>query len=294
MAPATSSCTSRRASSTWRARRRSPTPAPVTQTSDFDRSARQQRVITSVREQLDLSSLLAPGVIQDLLKTFRPSIKTDIPPDKIPKLIQLAQEIDLDKRISLVLDPPDYSTDVLPCPPRRPVRAQANVAKMRKDVANIFKKDRADVERATEIKSEGAVVHVLNGTASTNAKTTRIADRARLHGRERDRAADQRRARGPPGLRTQTVITRLQRASQDAMPATIALLEKTFGVTAITADDPAQEADIVIVVGSDTPRSNPDATAAGAQTARSSTGPSSWRRVAGRPRVSRPASASWL
>ena len=50
------------------------------------------------------------------------------------------------------------------------------MAKIRKDVANVFKRDRADVERATEMKGEGAVVHVLNGTDSTNAKTTRIAD----------------------------------------------------------------------------------------------------------------------
>ncbi|MFN8624218.1 MAG: LCP family protein [Chloroflexota bacterium] len=219
-------------------------------TSDFDRVARQQRVITSVREQLDLSSLLAPGVIQDLLGTFRKSIKTDIPPDKIPKLIQLAQGIDLDKRISLVLDPPDYSQTCYPCPPDGLYVLKANVPKIRKDVQNIFKKDRAEVERATVMKGEGAVVNVVNGSGGTNVKTTRLAEALDALGVSavvppvNGGAADR-------SDYTDTVIT-VYNGAEQAMPETISFLEDTLGVTAQTATDDTQQADIVIIVGANT------------------------------------------
>ena len=221
------------------------------ETSDFDRTARQQRVIASVREQLDLSALLAPGVIGDLLETFRSSIKTDIPPAKIPKLIQLAQEIDLDERISLVLDPPDYSETCYPCPPDGQYVLRANVAKIRKDVGNIFKRDRADVERATEMKSEGAIVHVLNGTRNSNVRTTRISDVLDSFGVNAIVPPVNAGAADSSDF-TETVIT-VYNGAEQAMPSTIAFLERTFDVTAVTAEDPTQEADIVIVVGTGTP-----------------------------------------
>ena len=53
-------------------------------TSDFDRSARQQRVITSVRDQTDLSSILQPGVLSELIKEFRKDVKTNVPPKQLP------------------------------------------------------------------------------------------------------------------------------------------------------------------------------------------------------------------
>ena len=204
-----------------------------------------------MREQLDLSALLAPGVIGDLLETFRSSIKTDIPPAKIPKLIQLAQEIDLDERISLVLDPPDYSETCYPCPPDGQYVLRANVAKIRKDVGNIFKRDRADVERATEMKSEGAIVHVLNGTRNSNVRTTRISDVLDSFGVNAIVPPVNAGAADSSDF-TETVIT-VYNGAEQAMPSTIAFLERTFDVTAVTAEDPTQEADIVIVVGTGTP-----------------------------------------
>ncbi len=224
-------------------------------TSDFDRSARQQRVITSVRDQLDLPSLLAPGVLPDLIRTFRSSIKTDIPPDKIPALIQLVQDIDLDKRISLALDPPTYSSVCYPCPPSGLYVLQANVSRMRKDVANVFKRSRGDFDRAAELKGEGAVVHVLNGTSAANTRSTRISDYLASVGID---------AVVPPvagGAADRTdyteTVLRVYNGAQDEMPATIAFLEKTFKVTAEPVDDPAQEADIVVIVGSRTPALKP-------------------------------------
>lgn len=160
------------------------------------------------------------------------------------------QELDLDKRISLALDPPDYSTVCWPCPPSGLYVLKANVAKMRKDVANIFKKDRADVERASEMKGEGAVVHVLNGTRSSNVKATRISDVLDSFGVNAIVPPIDGGAAASDDF-TDTVIT-VYNGAQEAMPTTIAFLEQKFGVTSVTADDAAQEADIVIVVGSKT------------------------------------------
>jgi len=72
-------------------------------TNDFDRSARQQRVITSVRDQTDLSSILQPGVLAELIKEFKKDVKTNIPPKMVPGMLSLAQDIDLDRRENLVL-----------------------------------------------------------------------------------------------------------------------------------------------------------------------------------------------
>src|SRR5688500_15224058 len=66
--------------------------------SDFDRAARQQRLFSSVRDQLDLSSLFAPGVIDKLVKQVTRHVRTNIPPKMIPRLVSLAQEVDLDRR----------------------------------------------------------------------------------------------------------------------------------------------------------------------------------------------------
>ncbi|MFO1541237.1 MAG: LCP family protein [Chloroflexota bacterium] len=224
-------------------------------TSDFDRAARQQRVITSVRDQIDLASLLAPGVIRDLLRTFRDSVKTDIPPDRIPALIGLAQEIDLDERISLVLDPPEFSQTCYPCPPDGLYVLKANVPRIRKAVQNVFKRDRADVERAERMKGEGAVVDVLNGTSASNLWTTRLADYLASMGVN---------AAVPPvngGLAdrddyTGTTIILLNGARGE-MPETVAYLEGLFETTATDAEDPDASADIVVIVGKGSPRLKP-------------------------------------
>ena len=86
-------------------------------TSDFDRAARQQRLFSSVRDQTDLSALFAPGVLDKLLKQVTKHVKTNIPPRMVPKLVSLAQEVNLDRRVNLVLSEPTYGSICYPCPP---------------------------------------------------------------------------------------------------------------------------------------------------------------------------------
>lgn len=108
--------------------------------SDFDRSARQQRVVTSVRDQTDIDSLLAPGVLNDLLEQLKRDVKTNIPVKEIPKLLSLAQRLDLGRRRTLVLGPPTYGTECYPCPPDGLYRLEANVPEIRRAARNVLRK----------------------------------------------------------------------------------------------------------------------------------------------------------
>lgn len=221
------------------------------ETSDFDRSERQQRVITSLRQQTDMSELLAPGVLERLLSTFRTSVKTDIPPELFPRLITLAQDVDVDERVSLTLAAPTYSTECYPCPGTGLYELPANVPAIRSAVAGIFTETAAQAERGQRLAAEAAMVSVLNGTAGLNNRATRIAEALDLFGLEASvPLVDGGRADAT--TYTETEITAYNGAGED-MPETLALLEETFGVTAQAADDPAQAADFVVIVGSESP-----------------------------------------
>ena len=103
-------------------------------TSDFDRAARQQYVVESLKDQVDLETLLEPGTIGELRQQFDEYVTTNIPGKILPQLVLLATELDTRKPTSLVLSPargysvtqPDY--DIVP-----------NVSKIRRAVKNVFK-----------------------------------------------------------------------------------------------------------------------------------------------------------
>ncbi len=84
------------------------------QTNDFDRAQRQQRVITSVRQQTDLLSLLSPGTLDALSTELRSAIHTDFPASLLPALVSLAQKADLGNLRSYVFTPPVYQTQCAP------------------------------------------------------------------------------------------------------------------------------------------------------------------------------------
>jgi LCP family protein required for cell wall assembly len=227
-------------------------------TSDFDRAARQQRVITSVREQTDLSTLLAPGVINQLFAELKQDVRTDVPPELFPQLVGLAQKVDFNNRISLVLTPPVYSTECYRpvgmtgpnCPNNDLYILVANVSTIRNAVHNVFDIDPAVQRQREQLSAEGATVHVLNGTPSNNTLTTKIADNLTTYAIG---------AIVPPinsGFAhrrdyTDTVITAWNGA-EDSNSTTLSVLGKLFKVTPVTATDPNQTADITIVVGTST------------------------------------------
>ncbi len=220
-------------------------------TSDFDRADRQQRVVTSVREQVDLSTLLAPGVIPDLLKTVKRYVRTDIPPGMIPRLISLAQTIDLDDRISLVLTPPTYGTDCYlqaACP--GDYQLIANVPRIRAAVGDVFRADRGLARQRQRLLKEGAIVHVLNGTRGSNRTTTRVADGLAALGLD---------ATVPPVSggaadrddHPRTVLVAWNGAER-TMPIAASVLADAMHVKVQPREDPEATADFTVIVGGTT------------------------------------------
>lgn len=74
-------------------------------TSDFDRAARQQLVISALRAKaLELSTLTNPVKLTGLIDALGSHVKTDIQPKEITKLASLAKDIDTTKMPQKVLD----------------------------------------------------------------------------------------------------------------------------------------------------------------------------------------------
>ena len=103
---------------------------------DFDRAQRQQRVILSIREQVDPRKVL--DNLSQLLKDLKTSFKTDIPQDKLPALIGLSSQIDTTRIRSFVFTPPRYGSEGTDS---RGYRIEPNVSRIRQTVANAFKID---------------------------------------------------------------------------------------------------------------------------------------------------------
>ena len=228
-------------------------------TIDFDRSARQQRVITSVRDQTDLSPILQPGVLDELIKEFRKDVKTNIPPKLVPAMLSLAQDVDLDRRENLVLsDAAGYSSICYPCGPSGLWMLKARPALMKEAVQDVFSNSRQQARTINELEEEGAIVHVLNGQGGTNLKAINIAAYLAAAGMDavvppiEDGKADSKDYGS-------TLIT-VYNGAEEIMPETFRRLKRVFkdeGAEIVFADDPDQGADIVITVGKDTEQRKP-------------------------------------
>ena len=228
-------------------------------TNDFDRSARQQRVITSVRDQTDLSSILQPGVLGELIKQFKKDVKTNIPPKLVPAMLSLAQDVDLDRRENLVLsDTAGYSSICYPCGSSGLWMLKARPALMREAAQNVFANSKQQARTINELEDEGAIVHVLNGQGGTNLKAINIA--AFLAGTGMD-AVVPPVADGKADSKdyVDTLIT-VYNGAEEVMPETVTRLKRVFkdkGAELVFADDPDQTADIVVIVGEKTEQLKP-------------------------------------
>ncbi len=232
--------------------------------SDLDRGARQQRAITAIRNQLDISAILQPGGIDKYLTLVRRNVRTDIPPKLFPALADLAQKVNLDERVSVQLGPftracqqrPSAVCDAVGS--NRPYGLEANIPAMKRAVKDLFD-DPAKVKRIQELASEGAVVQVLNGTKATNERTTRIADYLVCRGID----ASVPPVNGGAADRDDydsTVIT-VYNGIRESATETIKELERRLKVDAVDAEDPDQAAGIVVIVGKGAPSLRPDCNA---------------------------------
>ncbi len=213
---------------------------------DFDRGARQQRVLLSLREQVDPQILLPR--LPELVDALKSAVRTDIPLDQLDELLGLASGIDTANIRSYVFGPP-YSQDT--CNDSRGCVVLPNIPRIKDAVKNAFSIDPADQAQVERLAGEGAGVWVLNGTGESN-RGARLAGYLEFHGL----AASAPRQKPEGAVPAKTVVT-VYNGAETKLPETIAYLEKLFKITVKTASDPTVRTDVVIVIGRDTPDLEP-------------------------------------
>jgi hypothetical protein len=211
---------------------------------DFDRGARQQRVLLSLREQADPQILLPR--LPELVDALKSAVRTDIPLDQLDELLGLASEVDTANIRSYVFTPPFFQNEVT-----TGYWLEPHVERIREAVRDAFTVDPADQELRARLAGEGAGVWVLNGTGTTN-RGTRLAGYLEFHGL----AASAPRQAPEGKVPTNTVIT-VYNGAETELTGTIAYLEDLFGVKVKAATDSTVRTDIVIVIGRETPELAP-------------------------------------
>jgi hypothetical protein len=209
---------------------------------DFDRAARQQRVLTSLREQADIAALVPR--IPELLTAVKATVRTDIPQDQLAKLAGLAGSVDTKNIRSYVFAPPRYGREVTSGP--RGYVVIPNVQRIRAAVANAFKADPVlEAERET-LGEEGASIWVLNGSGEEN-QATDVTGYLEYHGLV---ASAPRQVPDKRPSKTQLVV---YNGAEERLTATIEFLEKALKTTVILRNDPAVRVDIIVTTAKSTP-----------------------------------------
>lgn len=214
--------------------------------SDFDRGARQQRVLLSLRQQLDIGRILPR--LESLAAALAHSVRTDIPRELVPRLLGLADTVDSRSIRSLVLAPPYFGTEQTGS---RGYVIIPNVDRIRDAVLEIFDVDPAIAERREAIAAEGARIFVLNGARDSD-QAVDIAGYLEFLGLAASAPSVKPEV---SGLKATTI--RVYNGAETRLPLTIAALEAAFGVTVELVADPAAIADVAIITGTATPDLTP-------------------------------------
>jgi LCP family protein required for cell wall assembly len=214
---------------------------------DFDRGARQQRLLLALREQADPIALIPR--IPELVDALKTAVRTDIPVDQLDELLGLASSVDTRNIRSFIFAPPLYGTEFLSSP--RGYIIVPDVGAIQAAVANAFSGSPASEEQRQALAQEGAQVWVLNGTGDTG-RGSRLASYLAFYGL----AASAPRQR-PEGAVPSTTRIVLYNATLEEFPETVRYLENRFDVEVTTATDDTVVADIVITIGTNTPQLAP-------------------------------------
>ena len=220
-------------------------------TSDFDRSLRQQRVITSVRQQTDVLSFLDPNKLDALGQALRNAIHTDFPRDQLPQLVSLIEKADTTNLHSLVFTPPQYAVQ---CPPAECVVhywLHPNLPAIRQAVAQALSSSSPLAQSRAKLSSENAQVLVENGSGVAGQATSVAAYLTYLGLNASVPSANGGRA--DRSNYPDTVVT-FYNGAETTMPETVRVLQSTFGVTITTATDPTVKADVIVITGAKTPQ----------------------------------------
>jgi LCP family protein required for cell wall assembly len=214
---------------------------------DFDRGARQQRVLTSLREQADVASLIPR--IPDLLAAFKATVKTDIPQDQLAKLAGLASTVDTKNIRSYVFSYPRYGSQIL-----APIyKYLPDVTKIRAAVANAFKIDPKLEDTRSALADENGSIWVLDG--SGQGKANGIVGYLDYYGLNASAPTTKPDTTGVNGTR----IVVYNGAEAD-LEQTIQFLETKFGTQVELKTDPTIPVDIVITTTSRTKTFTPPPT----------------------------------
>jgi len=216
--------------------------------SDFDRAARQQQVISAIRAQSDMAAITRN--LPSLAAALKDSLKSDFPQQDLPLLLDLIAQIDAGSIRSLVFTPPNYQTVGSDS---RGYIITPDVAKIRAAVLQAFTAQPTKEEReADAIAREAARIWVLNGTGRKGEAGVLAAalSRAGL-----DASAPTAITPDEIGLlKTRFIVFN---GAEQRMPITLALLERLLGMKATLIDDPTVTVDVEIITGADVPTITP-------------------------------------
>jgi LCP family protein required for cell wall assembly len=212
---------------------------------DFDRGARQQRVLLSLRQQTDVANILPK--IDELAEALSASVRTDIPRELLPQLLGLASQVNTPDIRSYIFTPPYYQTEF-----RQGIyHIVPRVDRIQAAVRDAFSTDPGIADRREQLGTEGATVYVMNGSGQSG-QANRIADYLEYLGMA---ASAPGQKPDVTGLAATTI--RAYNGAEASMPLTVATLEDLFGVTAELIDNATATADIVVITGSTTPSLTP-------------------------------------
>ena len=212
---------------------------------DFDRGYRQQRVLTSLREQADIANLIPR--ISDLVAAVKATVRTDIPQAELAKLAGLAGSVDSKNIRSYVFSYPRYGSQV-----NFPIyKYLPDVSKIRAAVASAFKVDPQLEETRAALGQENATIWVLNGSGRQGQASTLAAylDYYGLTTSAPNQKPDPASFSG-----TRIVV---YNGAEAQLTETIDFLEKTFKTKVVLKNDPVVSADIVITTSGATPNLTP-------------------------------------
>ena len=212
---------------------------------DFDRGHRQQRVIVSLKDQLNPQAVFAN--LTALVGALQKSVKTDIPvndPQTLGRMLALVQSVDTKNVRSYVFAPPFFATDMWARSGGTNSNVVINTARVRQAVAQAFSLSPALLTLRDQLGGEGAQVWVQNGKGGQGLAGNNA---TYLNYFGMNASAVTKLAPSTPAHTTITVYN----GAEAGMTQTIAYLEKQYGVQVTTATDPAVVADIVVVLGRD-------------------------------------------
>ena len=208
---------------------------------DFDRGYRQQRVLTSLREQANVPNLIPR--IPELLAAVKQTVRTDIPRSELAKLAGLASSVNTKDIRSYVFSYPRYGGQVL-----APIyKYLPNVSKIRVAVANAFKVDPELEDTRAALGVENGSIWVLNGGGEAG-RATSLAAYLEYYGLT---ASAPTTRPDVSGLAATRIV--VYNGAEARLPETIDFLERKLKVKVVLKQDSAVRVDVIVTTGSSTP-----------------------------------------